>query len=133
MTPLSTQRKAKGVTVFFSVCFFLFLCMVVKEFKMFPWARKTFCFSEWKQLLGNNEGSVIDTSWSLVDLLQDLPTKPGHIKIQFISPNISGLRHVRYVFQFSLLIFCHSENYRFLAIFFWNTVASLYFSCGMIY
>lgn len=41
----------------------------------------------------------------LVDLLQGLPTKPGHVRVQFISPNISDLRHVRYIFQFSLLNF----------------------------
>lgn len=58
---------------------------------------------------------------ALVDLLQRLPTKPGHVRIQFISPNISDLRHVRCIFQFNLLNFFflpQFENYRFTCFFF---------------
>lgn len=68
MTTLSMQRKAKGSHGFL-FCLFLVLCMVVKELKIFPWATKAFCFSEWEQLLVINEGSVIDTSWSISRLV----------------------------------------------------------------
>lgn len=104
MTAWSMQRKAKGVMVLFSVYFFLFLWMFVKEFKIFLWAEKAFCFSEWEQLLGMRALSLIPAG-ALVNFLQDLPTQPGHVKIKFIYPNISGLRLVAYIFEFILLIF----------------------------
>lgn len=62
---LSMQKKAKRATAFFSVCLFIFMCMVLEEFKTFPRAREAFCCFKLEQLLGISEGSVIDTSWSI--------------------------------------------------------------------
>lgn len=118
MTTSTMQRKTKGVTVSFSVRFFLFLCMVMKEFKILPWARRAFCVCGQEQLEPVRALSSIPAG-AFIYLLRDLPTKPAHDKIQFISTNISGLRPVRSIFKFSLLIFLPPfENYRLTSIFF---------------
>lgn len=133
MIAWSMQREAKGVTVLFSVCFFLFLCMFVEEFKIFPWAGKAFCFYlNWSSCLESLRALSLIPAGALVNLLQDLPTKPDHVKIKSIYPNISGLRLVKYIFQFILFIFCIFccclRTTDSLAILFQNAVAWLFIS-----
>lgn len=136
MTAWHMQRKARGVAVLFSVCFFLFLCMFVKEFKILPWAGKAFCFSEWEQLLGISEGSVIDTSWSISQLFARFANKtwPCWNKIYISKYFRSKTCHIYFSVHTAHFVLLF-ENYRFTCNFFPKCygLMIIYLLFGMIY
>lgn len=123
------REKQRELRFYFLFVSFYFCVCLWKNLRDSPGLGKHFASLNGSSCLESMRALSLIPAGTLVNLLQDLPTKPGCGKIKFISPNISGLRLVTYIFQFTLLIFRYCLRATdSLAIFFQNAVAWLFIS-----